>query len=91
MNRVSTIDDVVVGAVYALPSGQRVRAQRGPGGLAWLLPAVDGQRVYSVDPRGGVWFIMVVTGAWLSGTRGAVSYGMETDFTVADLQLVRDA
>jgi hypothetical protein len=80
---------LINGALYDLPSGERVRAERSPGGLVWFLAAVDTTRSYVVDHDGALRVILVTDAAGVQQpVPGEDGRGRITDFLVDDLRRV---
>ena len=84
-------DELVQGALYELPTGERVRAERSPGGLVWFLATVDSQRSYVIDPAGALRVVLVTDAAGVQQpVPGEDGQGSITDFLMGDLRRVAD-
>jgi hypothetical protein len=57
MERLRSIDQLVDGATYELPTGQHVHAAQTAGGVVWTLRSPQERRVYGIVPAGTIYLI----------------------------------
>jgi hypothetical protein len=91
MERLTSIDQLVFGASFMLPTGHRVIAERAPGGAVWALSSAQERRVYGIDAAGRLRLVFYED---VHGDRCRVTgddgQGGPTPFTVQDLWPVAD-